>query len=40
MVWSLDRVAKLCYLIVECENPNLNEFLVPKKGISFRVLSP
>ena len=25
MVWSLDRVAKLHYLILECENARLNE---------------
>ena len=33
-VWSLDRVAKLYYLIMECENARL------KKGISFRLRSP
>ena len=27
LVWSLDRVAKLYYLIVECENARLNECL-------------
>ena len=33
-MWSLDRVAKLYYLIMECENARL------KKGISFRLRSP
>ena len=36
----IDRVAKLFYLTVECENAHLNEFLGLKKGISFRVFSP
>ena len=37
-MWSLDRVAKLYYLIMECENARLNErdFLGGlKKGIVF-----
>ena len=40
LVWSLDRVAELYYLIVECENASLNECLGLKKGISLRFLSP
>ena len=27
LVWSLDRVAKLYYIILECENAILNECL-------------
>ena len=40
LVWSVDRVAKLCYLIVKCENARLNECFGLIKGISFRFLSP
>ena len=36
----LDRIAKLYYLILECENAHLNRCLSLKKGISFRLLSP
>ena len=40
LVWSLDREAKLYYLVLECENALLNECLGVKKGISFLFLSP
>ena len=40
LVWSLDRVAKLFYLILECGNACLNECLRLKKGIIFCFLSP
>ena len=44
LVWSLDRVAKLYYLIMKCENARLIECHFPglglKKGISFRLRSP
>ena len=43
-MWSLDRVAKLYYLIMECENARLIGCHFPglglKKGISFRLRSP
>ena len=38
--WSIDRVAKLYYLILECENACINECLGLKKGITFHFLSP
>ena len=43
-VWSLHRVAKLYYLIMECKNARLIGCHFPglglKKGISFRLRSP
>ena len=36
LVWSLDRVAKLYYLILECENGRLKECLGLKKGCILR----
>ena len=41
LVWSFDRVAKLYYLIMKCENARLIGCHFPglglKKGISFRL---
>ena len=39
LVWSLDSVAKLYYLIVECENARLNECLGLKKVSVFAFLA-
>ena len=39
LVWSLDRVASLYYLIVECENARLNECLGLKKVSVFAFLA-
>ena len=38
LVWSLDRIAKLYYLILECETANLNECLSLKKVSVFAFL--